>query len=354
MEQTMKIGSAKIIRGNALDLPIPDSSVDLIVTSPPYFALRSYQDSGEHYEGQIGGEATPHDFVEALLKATQEMIRVLKPEGSIWVNLGDKFSRGSRPRNQPDQFRKTSDITFEDERYLKDTAPENSGIPGKSLMGIPWRYAIKCVDDLGLILRSEVIWAKPNGMPESVTDRVRRSHEQWFHFTKEARYFCDINKIRQAYTSAPAKAQKSKFTESGQSKNPGLALQHDLQHNSLGKLPGSVWTIPTEPLKIDPELGIDHFAAFPTEWPRRIILGFCPENGTVLDPFSGTGTTAGVAKALGRTGIGIDMSADYCRLAEWRTNGGGFQKLFDKVTRQNSNRKQSKKPSQSQLTLMEP
>jgi len=192
-------------------------------------------------------------------------------------------------------------------------------------------------------------------MPESVTDRVRRSHEQWFHFTKEPRYFCDINKIRQPYTSPPAKAQKSKFTESGQSKNPALALQHNLQHNPLGKLPGSVWTIATEPLKIDPELGIDHFAAFPTEWPRRIILGFCPENGTVLDPFSGTGTTAGVAKALGRNGIGVDMSADYCRLAEWRTNGEGFQKLFDKVTRQTSNRKhQSEKPSQSQLTFPPP
>lgn len=350
----MKIGSAKIIRGNALNLPIPDSSIDLIVTSPPYFLLRSYQDDGKHYDGQIGGEATPQEFVEALLKATQEMIRVLKPEGSIWVNLGDKFSRGSRPRNQHDQFRKTSDITFQEERYVKDTAPENSGIPGKSLMGIPWRYAIKCVDDLGLILRSEVIWAKPNGMPESVTDRVRRSHEQWFHFTKQARYFCDINKIRQPYTSAASKAQKSKLALTKQSRNTSLSYQHDIQHNPLGKLPGSVWSIPTEPLKIDPELGIDHFAAFPTEWPRRIILGFCPENGTVLDPFSGTGTTAGVAKALGRHGIGIDMSADYCRLAEWRTNGEGFQKLFDKVTQQKSNRKQSKKPSESQLTLLEP
>ena len=350
----MKIGSAKIVRGNALNLPIPDSSVDLIVTSPPYFALRSYQDSGEHYEGQIGGEATPHDFVEALLKATQEMVRVLKPEGSIWVNLGDKFSRGSRPRNQPDQFRKTSDITFEDERYLKDTAPENSGIPGKSLMGIPWRYAIKCVDDLGLILRSEVIWAKPNGMPESVTDRVRRSHEQWFHFTKEARYFCDIDNIREPHATA---SLKRALPHRANVKTHEDKFEIDMSKacHPLGKLPGSVWTIPTEPLKIDPELGIDHFAAFPTEGPRRIILGFCPENGTVLDPFSGTGTTAGVAKALGRTGIGIDMSADYCRLAEWRTNGEGFQKIFEKVMERTHGKKlKTKKPQHSQPTLLEP
>ena len=348
----MKIGSAKIVRGNALNLPIPDSSVDLIVTSPPYFALRSYQDDGEHYEGQIGGEATPHDFVEALLKATEEMIRVLKPEGSIWINLGDKYARaGGVDRKK----RGSSEGDPGGRAASRQVQRGVEGVRDKSLIGIPWRYAIKCVDDLGLILRSEVIWAKPNGMPESVTDRVRRSHEQWFHFTKEARYFSDINKIRQPYTSAPAKAQKSKFTESGQSKNPGLALQHDLQHNPLGKLPGSVWTIPTEPLKIDPKLGIDHFAAFPTEWPRRIILGFCPENGTVLDPFSGTGTTAGVAKALGRTGIGIDMSADYCRLAEWRTNGEGFQKIFEKVMERTHGKKlKTKKPQQSQPTLLEP
>ena len=127
------------------------------------------------------------------------------------------------------------------------------------------------------------------------------------------------------------KAQESKYIEYGQSTNQALATQSDLQHNPLGKLPCSVWTIATEPLKVDPALGIDHFAAFPSEWPRRIILGWSPPDGVVLDPFSGTGTTAGVAKALGRTGIGVDMSADYCRLAEWRTNGDGFEKLERKV-----------------------
>lgn len=119
---------------------IPADSVDLIVTSPPYFALRSYTDGGEHYDGQIGSEATPRAFLEALWTVTAECKRVLKPSGSMWVNLGDKYSGG------------------------------------KSLMGLPWRYAIGCIDNLGLILRAEVVWSKPNGLPESVTDRVRRSH----------------------------------------------------------------------------------------------------------------------------------------------------------------------------------
>ena len=347
----MKIGSAKIVRANALNLPIPDSSVDLIVTSPPYFALRSYQDSGEHYEGQIGGEATPHDFVKALLKATEEMIRVLKPEGSIWVNLGDKYARaGGVDRKK----RGSSEGDPGGRAASRQVQRGVEGVRDKSLIGIPWRYAIKCVDELGLILRSEVIWAKPNGMPESVTDRVRRSHEQWFHFTKEARYFCDIDNIREPHATA---SLKRALPHRANVKTHEDKFEMDMSKacHPLGKLPGSVWTIPTEPLKIDPELGIDHFAAFPTEWPRRIILGFCPENGTVLDPFSGTGTTAGVAKALGRTGIGIDMSADYCRLAEWRTNGEGFQKIFEKVMERTHGKKlKTKKPQQSQPTLLEP
>ena len=324
-------GSAEIICSDARNIPVADSSVDLVVTSPPYFALRSYKDGGEHYEAQIGSEATPADFVQALLEVTAECMRVLKPSGSIWVNLGDKYSRGSRPRNQPDQFREPKTVSYDDVKYLKDTAPENSGVRGKSLIGIPWRYALGCIDDLGLILRAEVIWSKPNGLPESVTDRVRRSHEQWFHLTKSERYYSCVDEIRERYTAPPARAQASKATTLGAHNNPTTLLEHDLEHNPLGKLPGSVWTIPTEPLQVDPALGVDHFAAFPTEWPRRIILGWSPPDGTVLDPFGGTGTTAAVAKALGRHGIHNDMSADYNRLADWRINGAGFNRVWAKV-----------------------
>ena len=263
----------------------------------------------------------------------------------------------------------------------------------KSLMGLPWRYAIGCIDQLDLILRAELIWSKPNGLPESVTDRVRRSHEQWFHFTKEPRYFSAVDEIREGYEHP--ESPTARRGPSGPNRGTVVGRKHDdggavgnFNHSPLGRLPGSVWTVPTEPLRVPDHLGVDHFAAFPSEWPRRLILGWSPsgvcvecgqgrrpvvdakpmevrssarrskalENGganrtttsgtmltppertitgyacdcpdttaptrpsVVLDPFAGTGTTVAVAHNLGRHGIGIDLSADYLRLAEWRCN----------------------------------
>ena len=403
-------GSASIIRGNALDLPLTDGSVDLVVTSPPYFGLRSYQDGGEHYSGQIGDEATPAEFVDALVAATAEMVRVLKPSGSIWVNLGDKYA-GSDPGRRDKESMQALDrrrghegaAALDRAGVNRTDRPTYGGVRSKSLLGIPWRYAIRCIDDLGLILRAEVIWSKPNGLPESVTDRVRRSHETWFHFTKSPRYFSAVDEIREDYSERVLDRQKyagredvplSKDRGDRGDGNPARGiLGHGHRGLSpLGKLPGSVWTIPTQPLRVPEHLGIDHFAAFPMEWPRRIIQGWspagvcvecgegrrpvvereqmpnargrsddsvrgvgatsilrsgatgavqtpptiitgyacaCPEPtapttpAVVLDPFSGTGTTALVAKMLGRRGIGVDMSSDYCRLAEWRVNDPG-------------------------------
>lgn len=189
-------------------------------------------------------------------------------------------------------------------------------VPAKSLIGIPWRYAIRCIDDLGLILRAEVIWSKPNGLPESVTDRVRRSHEQWFHLTKQPRYFSAVDEIREPHKSEPGREGKGAL---GGQKSLRPVGPNSGNYNTLGALPGSVWTVPTQPLQVPDHLGIDHFAAFPTEFPRRIIQGWSPEGGVIADPFGGTGTTALVADMLGRHGISVDMSADYCRLARWRT-----------------------------------
>jgi site-specific DNA-methyltransferase (cytosine-N4-specific) len=297
--------------------------VDLIVTSPPYFGQRSYQDAGEHYDGQVGDEPTPSEFVAALLEVTAECVRVLKPSGSLWVNLGDKYATsvghghgvpGTTSLIRSKRLTEQYSIT-----HGKRTGATTDGVRPKSLLGTPWRYALRCIDELGLILRAEVIWAKPNGMPESVTDRVRRSHEQWFHFTLEPQYYSSVDAIRERYTTPPARKQPSKYV--GVTKNPTrLTYEQDLEHNPLGKLPDSVWSIPTEPLSLPDDLGVDHFAAFPTEWPKRIIQGWSPAGGVVLDPFGGTGTTALVAKVLGRQGISVDLSADYCRLAEWRVN----------------------------------
>lgn len=309
-----------LLRADARSLPLGDESVDLVVTSPPYFSLRSYTDAGEHYAGQIGNEDTPAQFVDSLMEVTREIARVLKPSGSIWVNLGDKYAeRTSPPR------RGSVDDDHVVSRPAHRPARGRRGItPVKSLMGIPWRYAIRCVDDLGLILRAEVVWDKPNGMPESVVDRVRRSHETWFHFTKRQRYYANVRDLRTPHAKTwnagrnggtrPFVARSNGHTNSGME----VAAPH-----AEGALPGSVWNIATEPLRVPEELGVDHYAAFPTEWPRRIVSGWCPPGGTVLDPFGGTGTTALVAEALGRRGISVDRSADYLRIARWRTTDPG-------------------------------
>lgn len=346
-----------LVQGNALDLKLPDESVDLIITSPPYWGLRTYQDGGEAVSQQIGAEAEPAEFIDALIAATGEMKRVLKPSGSIFVNLGDKYAGSGGHNNAgiggtgrgPSNYPKT-------------------GAPAKSLIGIPWRYAIRAVDDLGLLLRAEIIWSKANGMPDSALDRVRRSHEHWFHFTKSQQYFCAIDHIREN-------------TEAG-----------------LGKTPGSVWKVSMEPLRVPEELGVDHYAAFPSEWPRQFIQAWSPSaicfrcgtpvapisqkrssgemttdfgmgkrhqgigqmgpgdtsyqrgawasgvtyeitgyncecgnpsetaESVVLDPFGGTGTTAAVAHFLGRHGVSVDLSADYLRIADWRCNDEKFRK----------------------------
>jgi DNA modification methylase len=418
-------GTARIIHGDALDLPLDDASVDLVVTSPPYYGLRSYTDDGEHYDGQVGDEDTPAEYVDSLLAATREMVRVLKPSGSIWVNLGDKYAGNNIQRPQ----------TVLNTPQVKKIGKIRTDVQAKSLIGVPWRYAIRCIDELALILRAEVIWHKQNSLPESVTDRVRRSHEVWFHFTLQPKYFSAVDEIREEYEARPQRRFSPRRTDEG--RPPERRMIEDYLWevptagtNPLGKLPGSVWPIPTQPLRIPPELDVNHFAAFPMEWPRRIIKGWSPsgvctvcgeglrptvsevgldmsrpqarrahelataaglteehfaailavgvsdvgrgkatQSGTgkntpevyalaaearevlggysreylsrsptklayacdcletgatvpavVLDPFGGTGTTAMVAKALGRDGISVDLSKDYCRVAEWRVN----------------------------------
>ena len=611
-----------ILRGNALMLPLADDTVDLVVTSPPYFGLRSYQDgcadcaddskahmrgymerycpgcgkvgtvqkcpkcdlttlrteatkaairkSGPkadcatcggtgkgHYAGQIGDEPTPAEFVDALVAATAEMVRVVKPSGSIFVNLGDKYNGAARGTIAHSESVSERSGTRTPGYRLGAGRLTTTSVSAKSLLLIPQRYAIRCVDELGLILRAEIIWSKPNGLPESVTDRVRRSHESWFHFTLSPRYYSAVDEIREPHgavslrrampnranvrahedrhevdmtqachplgklpgsvwtigdgqttlgvvleavagghltpeegerilwagrngsgprstspatagngsagstatamdatgtpsretaertdsptnssrgpspmgspsttsagtsgastqtTSRPSQPESTSFEETHQplATQPSGSAGQDIRSTSetptSGPMAGesaapacetecepdappSVWVIATEPLHVPDHLGVDHFAAYPTEWPRRIIQGWspsgictacgegrmpvaqviggdrartdlggagrhdhmpsgrgiqnrsewvegvrrtitgeacaCPEPtaptrpATILDPFGGTGTTALVAHALGRHAVHVDMSADYCRLAQWRTS----------------------------------
>lgn len=271
------VGTATIRRADAHCLPLEDESVDLIVTSPPYFALRSYTDGGEHYDGQIGSEATPQAFLEALWAVTAECRRVLKPSGSMWVNLGDKYSTGSSAdRNNGFNERSGNSAGKRVQERSNPGSRQLSGWRPKTLLGLPWRYAIGCIDNLDLILRAEVVWSKPNGLPESVTDRVRRSHEQWFHFTKEPRYFAAVDEVREPQqNNGHVQQSKGAAVASDGTRHRKFAKTPET-YNPLGKLPGSVWTISSEPLKVPDWLGVDHFAAFPQEWPRRLILGWSP------------------------------------------------------------------------------
>jgi DNA modification methylase len=380
-----------ILRGHAQVLDLPAASVDLIVTSPPYFGLRSYQDGGEHYDGQIGSEATPREFIAALVECTREWMRVLKPTGSIFVNLGDKYNSAASGQNLLGKKERDPAGRSGTKRYAGSRGNLTADTPQKSLLLLPERYRIACVDELGLIARAVIVWDKPNSMPESVTDRVRRSHEDWVHLTKTPRYFAAVDEIREphAHPAQVARDLARGRPTAGSKRNAdrGDLGASNFGGNPLGKLPGSVWEIATQPLKVPAELGIDHFAAFPMEWPRRLVLGWsprevctvcgegrrpvvqagttghdnnddpgrrrstmalqgsefyafraanprtisgyacaCPDTsapstpGVVLDPFGGTGTTALVATMLGRTGISVDLSADYCRLAEWRAS----------------------------------
>jgi len=268
------------VRADARHLPLPDGSVDLVITSPPYWALRSYTDNGEHYEGQIGSETTPAEWVDALIECTAEMVRVLKPEGSIWIDLGDKYS--DRADGGPSSARSGRGD------HAEVLPPGRSSIafaPRKSLLLLPERYRIACVDQLGLIARAVVVWDKPNGLPESVTDRVRRSHEDWVHLVRQPRYYSAVDEIREPYaaktftTLGSSLVGQRGLTEHAASKLGTWGQDHgltraDIMH-PLGKLPGSVWSIPSEPLVV-PDGFTDHFAAFPSEWPRRLILGWSP------------------------------------------------------------------------------
>jgi hypothetical protein len=537
--------TAVVIRGDARCLPLPDACVDLIVTSPPYHNLRAYTDGGERYEGQIGSEGSAAEYLAALWECTREWMRVLKPSGSIFVNLGDSYSSGHSGDDYPGcrygpshagapakwtqanamwlagvldcegsvsarvftndsggesvvawmrvtmmdrqvcdriseitgvgrQFQdkrgaytwhaasqqvryvleriwpyllikqrqalaaielcrhvadrnargawspltaddlayrrriveairtwnKRDDYPWEPPRVRPVPLPHSEGGPAaKSLRDLPHRYAIGCVDDLGLIKRAEVCWSKVNGLPESVQDRVRRSHEFLFHFTRLPRYYAAVDEIREPQQLSPGVKPPGNRNPSSRDVRPTevrphFAMSGRPEYNPLGKLPGSVWNIPSQPLIVPAHLGVDHFASFPMELPRRCVLGWSPPgvctacgegrrpvvdkglsvnhvqrnaylpgsiNGhprwdvpvgadrvvgatsatitgyacacpqpdapvrpaVVLDPFGGTGTTALVAAAYGRTGISVDMSGDYSRLARWRTTDPG-------------------------------
>ena len=194
----MSAGRAVVLRGDARRLPLPDGTADLILCSPPYYKLREYADDDGAFPGQIGAEPTPAAYLETLWACTAEWIRVLKPAGSIFVNLGDKYANDAKWGGATSG----KHVAGLHGQTGIGRAKLRTGMPPKSLMGLPWRYALGCIDRLGLILRAEIIWDKPNALPESVTDRAHRTHEQVFHFTRSPRYYSAVDDIREPHHPA--------------------------------------------------------------------------------------------------------------------------------------------------------
>jgi site-specific DNA-methyltransferase (cytosine-N4-specific) len=303
--------------GDALEVAreLPNAAADCIVTSPPYFGLRDYGTSG-----QYGLESSPAEYVETMRGLFTELRRVLADDGTVWINLGDSYSgswgnqgrkdeRGTQRPINGDMFQ-----PVHDGRYPSDGSRTGAIKPGappaKNLLGIPWRVAFALQDD-GWILRNAIIWHKPNAMPESVTDRLSGRYEHVFLFSKSRRYWFDLDPIREPIPPENSRLNSCR-TKRDEIQRLGttskLRNQRDYT-DSVGRNPGDVWTIPTQPFSAA------HFAVYPIQLPQRCILAGCKPGGTVLDPFSGSGTTGLAAQRTGRKYIGIDLNADYLELS---------------------------------------
>jgi len=313
--------------GDVLEIlsSLPSESVHCCVTSPPYYGLRDYG-----VNGQIGLEPTPEEYVNKLVNVFREVKRVLRDDGSLWLNLGDSYASGKT------KDCKNPDLMWSNQQSRKPPI----GLKPKDLVGIPWMVAFTLRAD-GWYLRSDIIWEKPNAMPESVRDRPTRSHEYIFLLSKSSRYFYDSDAIKE-----PAKewsgqaavfgrtglvsehiipgqsaAQHRKSRSGNLERKMGSARGRDGSHLG-GSIPWegntrnkrSVWTVATKPFK-----GA-HFAVFPPDLIKPCILAGCPIGGKVLDPFGGSGTVAMVASELGRDSVYIDLNAEYTEIAKGRAS----------------------------------
>ena len=287
--------------GDALDVAreLPDGSADCIVTSPPYFGLRDYGN-----DGQYGTEASPSGYVETMRSLFSELRRVLAEDGTLWLNLGDSYYSGKGSPTQPDL---KNEARRPPARSLDK--PGQAWARPKNLLGIPWQVAFALQND-GWILRNDIIWSKPNAMPESIRDRLSTRHEHVFMFSKSPRYWFDLDSIREQRGHAAPRPYDAKHAVNGQrfGGNPASVYATG-EYQSPGKNPGDVWEIATQPFPGS------HFAVFPLALPERCILAGCKPGGTVLDPFSGSGTTGMAAAKHGRKYVGIDLNADYHDLA---------------------------------------
>ena len=294
-----------ILQGNVTDKlkEIETGTVQCVVTSPPYWGLRDYGT-----EGQIGLEETPEKYVEKMVEVFREVKRVLKHDGTVWLNLGDSYSTSSGTGGTKSFQPKQPMFAY------TRKAPKN--LKPKDLVGIPWRVAFALQAD-GWYLRQDIIWHKPNPMPEPVQDRCTKAHEYIFLLTKSSKYYYDIDSIREPYTEPMNRWGGDKLKADGESvwdKGTGQSTYRDreMRPNPNGRNKRSVWTINTQPYKEA------HFATFPQKIPELCIKAGSKEDDVVLDPFFGSGTTGYVAQKLGRRWIGIELNEDYIKIAKKR------------------------------------
>jgi DNA modification methylase len=307
---------------------IPDASVHCCVTSPPYWGLRDYG-----HDGQIGLESTPEAYVARMVEVFREVRRVLRDDGTCWLNLGDSYAGGggfapdapcnvARREMIAEGDCKQGAFNLSQRQHTRNKSggikPQGT-IKAKDLVGIPWRVAFALQAD-GWWLRQDIIWAKPNPMPESVRDRCTKAHEYLFLLTKSPRYFFDAEAVSEPVVCQRGLGNKKplKGVEEDGEKHRTRAGLHVAaarwreQGPPQSRNRRSVWTVTTKPYS-----GA-HFAVMPADLVEPCIKAGCPEGGTVLDPFAGSGTTLAVAAELGRNAIGCELNPEYIALAERR------------------------------------
>ena len=294
----------RIIQGDCIAgmRTLPDASVHCCVTSPPYWGLRDYG-----HDGQIGLESTPEAYVARMVEVFREVRRVLRYDGTCWVNLGDSYNGIGGPGKQDGgPIGPTAAVAI-----VGTKGRRIGGLKAKDLVGIPWRVAFALQAD-GWWLRQDIIWHKPNPMPESVRDRCTKAHEYVFLLTKSERYFYDAGAVSEASVGQLPISRMKNHEGTKRAKIQSLAASTLGTPANQTRNRRSVWTITTKPYS-----GA-HFAVMPADLVEPCILAGCPEGGTVLDPFAGSGTTLAVGAELGRSGIGCELNPEYIELAEQR------------------------------------
>lgn len=278
-----QIYNAECLTGLSL---VPDNGINCCITSPPYYGLRDYGN-----DQQIGLEDTPEEYIDKLVNVFHEVYRVLKPDGTLWINIGDSYAGSMKGAAQfPDNAMNYKQGTNRGTLGKATLVKQCTGCKPKDLIGIPWMLAFALRAD-GWYLRQDIIWNKPSVMPESVRDRCTKSHEYIFLLSKHRKYYFNAGAIAEpasTYNEIVRDRSTTKLNNTpGRSKMGGLVRNDYHTRNKR-----SVWTVATQPLREA------HFATYPEKLIVDCIKAGCPEGGIVLDPFMGTGTTAIVARKL--------------------------------------------------------